>query len=53
MNESQPTGKAHLTGGPPLRLQDRYRLVEQLGEGSMGVVYRAYNETLDRKEAKR
>jgi DNA-binding NarL/FixJ family response regulator len=36
---------------PPLRLQDRYRLVEQIGEGSMGMIYRAYDETLNRDVA--
>jgi hypothetical protein len=34
--------------GPPPYLKDRYRLVEWVGEDSMGVVYRAHDETLIR-----
>jgi len=39
------------TTDPPPRLKDRYYLIERLSEGSMGIVYRAHDETLDRDVA--
>ncbi len=36
---------------PPPYINNRYRLVQWLGEGNMGIVYRAHDEMLDREIA--
>ncbi len=36
---------------PPTTLQSRYHLTDRLGEGAMGVIYKATDETLDRTVA--
>jgi len=51
MDRHQRPDEIKRTSDPPPRLKGRYYLIKRLSEGSMGIVYRAHDGTLDRDVA--
>lgn len=45
------TLRRDIGGQGPFRLEDRYRIEEQIGSGAMGVVFSAFDKTLERPVA--